>query len=376
MLRFSSKQIEYKFSIVKTLCPVKIFEELKSSTYYSSSSKSNYDFVIIASCTEPNFKKIFDIIKESTKYIKLIELKINTNTNTNTNDHNNLLDEIIKLDCVEKLIFHKRYNSNISFESMKNISYVKYNNHYYSNIKFLPSNLKLLEIEINTNSDIFIELPKELNKIKYNYQSTNNAYYIEPYKFNKIFFINTQKNICCENLKNTECLVINSYNPHLDFTNLHSGIKCIYFCSNLCKLTYSLDYLPDSIEELNFLCEFDIDIFNNLPSSIMTINIFINEFFQSEYFPILSTTNVKYINIFIDEFWTISKLNQTNFIKTQYLPKNIKELKIKSNDTLNSKLNSKSNSELKTADIISYYVDLIEKYKNDNLLDFNLIIEI
>lgn len=364
MIQFTSDSVELKF-ISKTNVSslyskefIDIFNELKSNNSYIL----NYKFELIVKYTNSNLLKTIWIIKKSIKYFGFIKLHIGANYS------DNLIKEIIKLDCVEELILEKRYKSNISFESMKNIKYVKYNNHYYSNLKLLPSNLEILKIKFNFNK--FIELPKGLNKLVYHNDSIPIIIEMQQHKFNNIFIINTQKVISLDDLEITECLIINKHNKNIDFLNLPTNIKCIYFCQNPKKIMYSLDYLPDSINELNFLSGFDINIFNNIPISIKIINIFINEINQSQYFPILTTTNVEYINIFIS-YNSLLKINSDNFIKTQYIPKTIKEIKI-----INNKLPIISNSDVLFyyANLIENYKNIIENYKNSNLMNFNFIV--
>lgn len=319
--------------------------------------------------TNVNISKVFGVIEEICQYVneKNILLKINTNY------QNELLEKIIKLNCFNCIELGKLYNSMVSFSSMSCVKIVRHLNHFYSNLKLLPDNLYLLIIMIKETSNTFLELPSDVqNIIYYNYRGwannniSNKIYYWNTNycKFDKndiksILFVNTCDQITIEHLLQTELLVIDFSNECIDFSNISTNTKSIHFKSNYNSLLTNgeLDYLPNSIEELSLECEFDPNVFSNLPTSIKTINIFIDNIFGNNYFPNLVSTGVEYIYIYITN--KISKINKTNFIKTQFIPPKIKKISII------------INKYYYPSDILYYYTDLVDKYKKIQSANFD-----
>lgn len=293
----------------------------------------------------PNISQIFEVIKEINQHTDTNKLQLVINTN----EQNDLLNQIIKLDCFSHIELGKKYNSMFKFNPMNNLYSLTHTNHFYSNIELLPDNLKILQINIKQTSDIFINLPYNLEylkcgKLQNGRFEANVKICVKDIK--SILIVNTDLPISESKLFNAECLVINKYNKHIDWTNLSNKIKIIYFRDSNNFLTNSeLDYLPDSVHEINLYCKYDPNAFANIPISVRNINFYS----CSINFPYLKRTNVECINLYACNLMRI---------KNEYIPQKIKKITIFCAGNYYS-------------DIINYYTNIFDNYKKTSLVDFN-----
>jgi len=315
---YSNPQLDETKLLYKTLSKSHMIKQLKTNIL---------DCKLFVKYSNVNIDKITNIIDETKKYLSNIVLEINTSTQST------LLNSILELNCFNEIVLEKRYFSMDTFKNISNVKTVKYLNHFYSNIKLLPNKIELLEINIKHNSNIFIELPEELECIEYNNSHSNKLSNIELRNYNvgSILFVNSNTNIFSTELFETESLILNTNNNCIDFRNLPNKIKIIYFEAGYKINGYELDYLPNSVKELSFDLENDFkfkeNTFMNLPSSVKKINFVSQNYNDFEYFPILPD-NIEYIDINFGTTKHISTLNGIINFKIKILPRKIKQIQI------------------------------------------------
>ena len=87
-----------------------------------------------------------------------------------------------------------------------------------------------------------------------------------------ILFVHSHELIHVSDLIKSEYIVLNVNNKSIDWCNLPTNIKAIDWSECFGKLeTKHVDWLPDSIEKLIVKCNYDINMFSNLPSSVKKI---------------------------------------------------------------------------------------------------------
>lgn len=327
-LYLTPKSIDYKFDvntkvelqltteIIKTLSKFYIIKNPNKSLYFLHIKYSN-----------SNVNKIIDIIKETIEHIdgkKIKKFKINTS------NHDSLLKKLIQLDCFNTIVLEKKYFGMCSFKEMKNVLLIKYSNHFYSNLKLLPNTLEILDINIKKNSNVLLELPTNLKCIEYltPANQTENIE-LENLNINTIFFVNSFKPIYVSDLIKSEYIVFNVNNKCIDWYNLPTNIKAIDWSECFGKLeTKHVDWLPDSVEELIVKCDYDINMFSNLPSSIKKIKIKSN-IGKIDLLKILEIlpNNIEYVELKLNVCMII--FNNYEFThKISNFPKKLKQLTI------------------------------------------------
>lgn len=270
-LYLTPKSIDYKFNIntqVELQLTSQVIKTLSKS--YIIKKQASQECFLHIKYSNPNVNKIIDIIKETIEHIdgkKIKKLEINTS------NHNDLLEKLIQLDCFDTIELKKRYFGMCSFKNMKNVSLIKYSNHFYSNLKLLPDTLQILDIDVKKNSNVFIELPANLKCIEYS-TPVNQISNIELEHLNvhTILFVNSCEQVPVSDLMKAEYIVLNVNNKFIDWYNLPTNIKVIDWSESFGKLeTKHVNWLPDSIEKLIVKCNYDINMFSNLPSSVKKI---------------------------------------------------------------------------------------------------------
>lgn len=272
-LYLTPKSIDYKFNIntqVELQLTSQVIKTLSKS--YIVKKQASQQCSLHIKYSNPNVNKIIDIIKETIEHIdgkKIKKLEINTS------DHNDLLEKLIQLDCFDTIELKKRYLGMCSFKEMKNVLLIKYSNHFYSNLKLLPDTLQILNIDVKKNSNVFLELPKNLKCIEYSAPNGQTEHIeLEYLNMNTILFVNSNEQIPISNLTKAEYIILNVNNKFIDWYNLPTSIKAINWSKSFGKLeTKHVDWLPDSIEELIVKCDYDINMFSNLPSSVKKIKV-------------------------------------------------------------------------------------------------------
>lgn len=338
-LSFEPKSVCYEFKINLNIYPNPQLEQTKllcESLPESFIIKQKYflSCKLYIKYTDKNIYKIIDIVKETKEYISDLVLEINTSAQSAVL----MLIKILVLDCFNKLVLKKRYHSMELIKNMKNVKNVSYLNHFYSNIKLLPAKIKVLKIDIKSYSNVFFELPEEPECILFVNPYSNKYQNIElkNYNISSILFVNSNKQISNTELFETELLILNTNNDKIDFKNLTSKIKIIYFNEGYKINGYELDYLPNSIEELNFnICEnfnYQINTFMNLPSSVKKIKFnYLDESnydYDYDYFPFLPDS-IEYIDIDMNFRSTqVQILNEKTNFNLKKIPNKLKQLHI------------------------------------------------
>lgn len=270
-LYLTPKSIDYKFNInaqVELQLTLQVIKTLSKS--YIIKKQASQECFLHIKYSNQNVNLIIDIIKETVEYIdgkKIKKLEINTS------NHNDLLEKLIQLDCFDTIVLEKKYFAMCLFKEMKNVSLIKYSNHFYSNLKLLPDALEILDIDVKKNSNVFLELPTNLKCIEY-LTPVNQISNIELEHLNvhTILFVNSCEQVPVSDLIKTEYIVLNVNNKYIDWYNLPTNIKVINWSESFGKLeTKHVDWLPDSIEKLIVKCNYDINMFSNLPSSVKKI---------------------------------------------------------------------------------------------------------
>lgn len=304
-----------------------------------------------------NIFNLIDIVKSTREFIDDLTLIIYINY------QNDLLKKIIELNCFNELMLGKKYSSLQSLNNLTNVKTVKYDNHFYSNIKFLPKKIELMEIDIKNNSNIFIELPDELECMEYSNPCTLKLENIEfkNHSIKTILFINSNATVSYDELIKTEILVMNTNNESIDFTNIPNNIKIIYFNEGYKMNSSSLEYFPNSIEELNCAIRdnfnYNENTFMNLPTSVKRINYKIITRWNFKLFPILPD-NIEHIKIYF-ETRCDGELDGINFFKIIKMPSNLKQLQINTFRGIN--------------DFSPNLINQLNTLKNEN--KFNLVIK-
>lgn len=332
-LYLTPKSIDYRFNInaqIELQLTSQVIKTLSNS--YIVKKQASQECLLHIKYSNPNMNKIIDIIKETIEFIdrkKIKKLKINTS------NYNDLLEELIQLDCFDTIELEKRYFGMCSFKEMKNVSLIKYSNHFYSNLKLLPDALEILDIDVKKNSNVFLELSTNLKCIEYltpNNQRENIE--LEHLNISTILFVNSYEPIPVSDLIKVEYIVLNVNNKFIDWYNLPTNIKVIDWSESFGKLeTKHVDWLPDSIEKLIVKCDYDINMFSNLPSSIKKIKF---KFSNIDILKILEIlpNNIEYIELENNgnEYIFIYFMNK---YKINNFPKKLKQLTVITPNGLN-----------------------------------------
>lgn len=326
-LYLTPKSIDYKFNInakVELQITSEVIKTLSKSYIIKNPNKSLCFLHIKYS--NPNVNKITDIIKETIEHIDGKKIK---KFEINTSNHDSLLKKLIQLDCFDTIVLEKKYFAMCSFKEMKNVSLLKYSNHFYSNLKLLPDALEILDINIKKNSNVLLELPDDLKCIEYTTPAnqTENIE-LEHLNVNTILFVNSYELIPVSDLIKSEYIVLNvNNNKCIDWYNLPTNIKVIDWSKSFGKLeTKHVDWLPDSIEELIVKCDYDINMFSNLPSSVKKIKFNFSKIDTLKILEILPN-NIEHVELESNASMLIFD-NYVFTYKINNFPKKLKQLTI------------------------------------------------